>query len=690
MVGDDNSSSVITWQELNVDHISEEELDDDVMPAYVEVLFDYTPEDPKSSVLELKKGDVIRVIDNDDKEFWYGECDGTVGYFPSKLIKVYTSGHGSHGRERFDSSATVSSASTSDDDVEEERHLPRGRRGSAGIIDLKKELSKHKEPTEVDRMSYSIAVERGLKDVANAYLERFPQLLAEEAEKALARTGGHNTDVYKYEDLEFGALLGEGAFAKVFKSQLHGQEVAVKVLKKEGMANKGTIDDFKTEVEMLSLLRHPSIVQFVGAIWEPEMCIITELCTKGNLESLLHRLQKSEHIMSVNKILKLFKKLAKGLIWLHAKGIIHRDFKPANILIDEQGNPKIADFGISHMKGTSAAAGEYGQAGSGCYMAPEVLGNETYGTRADVYSFGMVLFEVLLSNNPWDDHSVNYSRKLFEGWRPEIPDTVPEYLRDLIRSCWQNEWETRPSMNEVLQKLEQAEKQYQASHLISVFEKYDLQPEVEDAITTMQQNIANQEGELEEKEKEIVALKGEKKAQSYLLEEVLAALTCVDATAMPPALADIFEKLRSAQDEPEQLHPSRVDITEAVEPKVQKDKKDRRGTVVHRPHTSHRASQKWRSKSVKGNIASLGRRGASDASDGDRSPDSTDQQFFRGKTGSVSGGMRSPKGKVSSVSSLVKPLLSSSEPPLPKISPKRTLEPANSPLLDDDEDFLSF
>jgi len=128
--------------------------------------------------------------------------------------------------------------------------------------------------------------------------------------------------------------------------------------------------DFKKEVKIMRHLSHPNIVQLLGVCVEPpNLCIVTEYLTNGSLEDVLNKMEKQGgKKFSLRKIVSLAKDIARGLNWLHHKGIIHRDLKTANILLDAQFRCKIGDFGLSHVKkGAGNTGGFYGCAGTPSY-----------------------------------------------------------------------------------------------------------------------------------------------------------------------------------------------------------------------------------------------------------------------------------------------------------------------------------
>jgi serine/threonine protein kinase len=262
-----------------------------------------------------------------------------------------------------------------------------------------------------------------------------------------------------YDDLEFGEKLGEGSFGDVFKGMLWGQEVALKRLRVKSLTSEH-IEEFKREVVIMGALRHPNVVNFLGACFRlPHLCIVCEYVNNGSLAELFERNKKEKAVLSTKLVVEICMQIARGLCWLHHKNVIHRDLKPANILIDNNFNTKLADFGLSHVKSRKInQVGDYGMAGTCSYMAPEVIKAKPYGVKADVYSFGMVLCELVHGYYPFKDaeyeNSSKYDEAVVQGLRPTIPLDCHPTLAKLIKACWQMNPRKRPSMDDIVDTLQ--------------------------------------------------------------------------------------------------------------------------------------------------------------------------------------------------------------------------------------------
>eukprot|EP00808_Paulinella_micropora_P020279 g73253.t1 len=291
---------------------------------------------------------------------------------------------------------------------------------------------------------------------------------AKETKTEDGKTKANNGEHVRAEDIEWGAKIGQGSFGKVYKGTLWGQEVALKVMRTDRMT-KGDIEDFEAESELLKRLRHPNIVQFLGSCrTEGSLCIITEYLHGGSLEDLLEKNLDARKKMSLRQIITFALQICKGLNWLHHKGIIHRDLKTANVIMDANNICKIADFGLAHAKKSDPSkTGFYGMAGTPCYMAPEVLKKQKYGVKADVFSLGIILSELLIGDYPFDSYEKSqrsqeqestldsFDRAIIDGLRPIIPETCPPKLRKLIQDCWRGEASQRPTVDEVTPRLQE-------------------------------------------------------------------------------------------------------------------------------------------------------------------------------------------------------------------------------------------
>jgi len=251
------------------------------------------------------------------------------------------------------------------------------------------------------------------------------------------------------EQLLMGERIGRGAFGEVVRAVYQGTDVAVK-----RMAAGAAAADFVREVQLLIKLRHPHVVLFMGACITPaELCIVMEFAARGSLWAVLHGKQRGE--CTPRRRLQWAAETAKGMAYLHSRSppIVHRDLKSGNLLVDEDMHIKVSDFGLAR---TKTADGARTQVGTYAWMAPEVLEQKPYDERADVYSFSIVLWELLTALEPFKGlHPMQVMRAVDRGERPPVPpspECPPDYVA-LMRQCWSKEPEDRPTFKEALQRI---------------------------------------------------------------------------------------------------------------------------------------------------------------------------------------------------------------------------------------------
>ena len=258
-----------------------------------------------------------------------------------------------------------------------------------------------------------------------------------------------------WEDITLGEKIGAGGFAEVYRGLWRGTEVAVKkLLHRPGRETDKAVADFKAEVSLMTRLRHPCIVLFMGVVPEP-LSMVTEYCARGNLYDLLH--SSTPLPWALRQAMAL--DVARGMNFLHTSTpiIMHRDLKSLNLLVDERWTVKVSDMGLSRFKAASSGAGLYtAQCGTLQWMAPEVVAGHRYTEKADVYSFGINLWELLTRETPFEGMqpmAVGMS-VLNAGLRPTIPADAPPQYAALIRACWRADPTRRPSFAQIITSLQ--------------------------------------------------------------------------------------------------------------------------------------------------------------------------------------------------------------------------------------------
>ncbi|XP_057831140.1 probable serine/threonine-protein kinase SIS8 isoform X1 [Cryptomeria japonica] len=256
-----------------------------------------------------------------------------------------------------------------------------------------------------------------------------------------------------WENLLIGERIGLGSYGEVYHADWNGTEVAVKKFLDQDFSGDA-LEQFRSEVRIMQRLRHPNIVLFMGAVTRPpNLSILTEFLPRGSLYKLLHRpnIQIDE-----KRRLRMALDVAKGMNYLHTSNptIVHRDLKSPNLLVDKNWNVKVCDFGLSRLKHHTFLSSK-STAGTPEWMAPEVLRNELSNEKCDVYSFGVILWELATLRMPWS--GMNPMQVVgavgFQDRRLDIPKEVDPMVAKIISACWQNDPSLRPSFAQLMASL---------------------------------------------------------------------------------------------------------------------------------------------------------------------------------------------------------------------------------------------
>ncbi|KPI87032.1 protein kinase-like protein [Leptomonas seymouri] len=262
--------------------------------------------------------------------------------------------------------------------------------------------------------------------------------------------------VEEMETFSCGPALGKGSYGTVHLGILtNGKLVAVKYINIVSESPEA-LASVKAEVNMLRELSHPNIIRYFGAhTIHDTMLVFMEFAVGGSLTSIV---RKFTHLTEA--VMQLYTyQILRGLLYLHEKGVVHRDIKGENILIDGYGVAKLADFGCSKSLANIANATQVGcgtLVGSPFWMAPEVIRSEAYGTKADIWSVGCTVVEMLNGGEPpWREEFDNvYSAMFYVGSTndiPQIPEETSELCRDFLFRCFERDVQKRASADELLQ-----------------------------------------------------------------------------------------------------------------------------------------------------------------------------------------------------------------------------------------------
>ncbi|KAG2387189.1 hypothetical protein C9374_001521 [Naegleria lovaniensis] len=305
------------------------------------------------------------------------------------------------------------------------------------------------------------------------------------------------------EELELIEKIGSGGFGHVYKARWKQVTVAVKCVDsnssiEESVDNQNEDDTFEKEVLLLNSLKHPNVIQFFGVcMTERKKLMVMEYLGGGSLDKLVYELKIKKRRIRLRDKLQILFGVTNGLSYLHnlkPKRIIHRDLKSANILLEENMQPKVCDFGLSKLIGNNNSTAMTTNLGSIFYMA-ELIGVSDISIthKIDVYSFGIIMYELFFEDNPFLNHnsqkihkfsqpditdlnSFSIPLKVSTGFRPKIPFSnreeqtlwIQEYMKEderslgmsdllwvvdryieLMKLCWDQNPNVRPSFDDV-------------------------------------------------------------------------------------------------------------------------------------------------------------------------------------------------------------------------------------------------
>ena len=249
-----------------------------------------------------------------------------------------------------------------------------------------------------------------------------------------------------------GDAVGGGGFSTVHRGLWLGAPVAVKRwFFPRGHPEDDVRRDFRGEVSTLARLRHPNVVQCFGASARaPDLLAVLEYLPHS-LHAVLHESPTVK--LDRRRALDLLRDAARALRYLHSLSppVVHRDVKPSNFLVDRAWKVKLCDFGLA----VDPKAG----AGTPAYMAPELFrADAPYGPPADVYAFGVLMWEVLTRELPFGGMGAGAIRAaVLGGERPVVPLSCPTVLGELMQACWSENPGQRPDAATLLQQLKDAQ-----------------------------------------------------------------------------------------------------------------------------------------------------------------------------------------------------------------------------------------
>ncbi|KAM9613196.1 mitogen-activated protein kinase kinase kinase 21 [Trichechus inunguis] len=339
----------------------------------------------------------------------------------------------------------------------------------------------------------------------------------------------------EFEQLELKELIGAGGFGQVFRATWQGQEVAVKAARRDPEQDAAAAaESVRREAKLFSMLRHPNIIQLRGVcLRQPNLCLVLEFARGGALNRALaaaadprapspRRARRIPPHVLVNWAVQI----ARGMLYLHEEAIVpilHRDLKSSNILLLEKiehdsdvchKTLKITDFGLArewHRTTKMSAAGTY------AWMAPEVIKSSLFSKGSDIWSYGVLLWELLTGEAPYrgiDGLAVAYGVAVNKLTLP-IPSTCPEPFAKLMKECWEQDPHIRPSFALILEQLTAVEGAVMTEMPQESF--HSMQDDWKLEIQQMFDELRTKEKELRSREEELTRAALQQKSQEELL-----------------------------------------------------------------------------------------------------------------------------------------------------------------------------
>lgn len=258
--------------------------------------------------------------------------------------------------------------------------------------------------------------------------------------------------------------IDNGSYGVVYlvKNKETDEDFAAKVLKKKS-DDAEAVQMLNKEIKILMLCQHPSVVGFYGFstvdfYGKSNFTLFFQYCQYGSLGDILEKVRNGTcDIVYTNTQRQIILiGIARGLKYLHQRRVIHRDLKPDNILVDSNYYPHITDFGLSqYFEDYEPCISQSVGCGTPVYMAPEVYKGETYTSKADIYSFGLIMYEVVTDAPPYPEKTSMFQlmSDVERGVRPKFTVPVKKSIRDLIEKCWDEQPDNRPTAAEIFSML---------------------------------------------------------------------------------------------------------------------------------------------------------------------------------------------------------------------------------------------
>ena len=267
--------------------------------------------------------------------------------------------------------------------------------------------------------------------------------------------------------------IGKGGMGELYLGEWQGKQIAIKKIKLDYIKNNVLSNKFINEINIIASMRHPNILLYMGVTIDNNnnYYMITEYLPQGSLHEYLHPPKKTKKIPLTDKQkIKIALQIAIAIQYIHSRKILHCDLKSANILIDKNFNIKLSDFGLSYFMSDPPT----GFLGTARWVAPEILKGGKYDIKADIFSYGMIVMELLTEKIPYSDivkSEVGKDRDIIKEYVNDkiengedilpIPKTGNKVLRYIVANCLQARPENRMNMGQIIKYLSKANKCYE-------------------------------------------------------------------------------------------------------------------------------------------------------------------------------------------------------------------------------------